>query len=165
MSGGSGPAADTPGVIVFPPLILLAVVMLGVVLDSAVPLDFDAGLPPSVRVFTGLVMLLLGAAMTVGAKRGFDAAGTNIRPDRPTTSLVTTGLFAHTRNPVYLGGEFGLIGLALLLDSSWILLLLAPATLLLHYGVVLREERYLERKFGAAYLAYKDSVPRYGWKP
>jgi protein-S-isoprenylcysteine O-methyltransferase Ste14 len=103
-------------------------------------------------------------AMTVGAKRGFDAAGTNIRPDRPTTSLVTTGLFAHTRNPVYIGGELALVGLALLLGSDWILLLMAPAMLLLHYGVVLREERYLERKFGAAYLAYKESVPRYGWK-
>jgi protein-S-isoprenylcysteine O-methyltransferase Ste14 len=164
MSGGAEPAADTPGVIVFPPLILLAVVVLGVVLDLVVPLDFIAALPPSVRLFAGLVLLLLGVAMTVGAKRGFDAAGTNIRPDRPTTSLVTTGLFAHTRNPVYIGGELALVGLALLLGSDWILLLMAPAMLLLHYGVVLREERYLERKFGAAYLAYKESVPRYGWK-
>jgi protein-S-isoprenylcysteine O-methyltransferase Ste14 len=163
MSGGTGPAADTPAVIVFPPLILLAVVVLGVVLDWAVPLDFVAALPLSVRVFAGLVLLLFGVAMIVGAKQGFDAAGTNIRPDRPTTSLVTTGLFAHTRNPVYIGGELALLGLALLLGSAWILVLMVPATLLLHYGVVLREERYLERKFGAAYLAYKESVPRYGW--
>jgi protein-S-isoprenylcysteine O-methyltransferase Ste14 len=164
MSGGTGPATDTPGVIVFPPLILLAVIVLGIGLDWVVPLDFVAALPLSVRIFAGLVLLLLGVAMIVGAKRGFDAAGTNIRPDQPTTALVTTGLFAHARNPVYIGGELALVGLALLLGSGWILLLMVPAMLLLHYGVVLREERYLERKFGAAYLAYKESVPRYGWK-
>ncbi len=164
MSDGTGRAADTPGVIVFPPLLLLAVVVLGIVLDMAAPLDLVAAQPLSVRVFTGLVLLVLGAAMIVGAKRGFDVAGTNIRPDQPTTALVTTGLFAHTRNPVYIGGELVMVGLALLLGSDWILLLMVPAMVLLHYGVVLREERYLERKFGAAYLAYKQSVPRYGWK-
>jgi len=164
MSGGTGPAADTPGVIIFPPLLLLAVVVLGVVLDATVPLDFDVGLPLSVRIFSGLTVLLLGAGMIVGAKRGFDAAGTNIRPDQPTTSLVTTGLFAVTRNPIYFGGELVVLGLAQLLNSNWIWLLIVPAMVLLHYGVVLREERYLERKFGAAYLAYKESVPRYGWK-
>ena len=51
-----------------------------------------------------------------------------------------------------------------MLGSDWILILMVPMLLILHYGVVLREERYLERKFGEAYWDYKAAVPRYGWK-
>ena len=63
-----------------------------------------------------------------------------------------------------MGGALALIGLALMRGSDWILVLMVPALLVLHYGVVLREERYLEETFGAAYLAYRAAVPRYGWK-
>ena len=87
-----------------------------------------------------------------------------VRPDMPTTALVTSGPFTHARNPAYQGGSLALLGLALVLGSDWIVLLMVPALLLLHYGVVLREERYLEQKFGEAYRRYKEAVPRYGWK-
>jgi protein-S-isoprenylcysteine O-methyltransferase Ste14 len=107
---------------------------------------------------------LFGASFPIRARRAFKAAGTNIRPDQPTTAVVTSGLFAHVRNPIYLGGLLALSGLALMLGSDWMLILIVPAFLMLHFGVVLREERYLEHKFGPPYLAYKRSVPRYGWK-
>jgi protein-S-isoprenylcysteine O-methyltransferase Ste14 len=68
------------------------------------------------------------------------------------------------RNPAYVGGSIALLGLALMLGSDWIVLLMVPALLLLHYGVVKREELYLEQKFGQTYRRYKDAVPRYGWK-
>ena len=157
-------APDTPGVIVFPPVILLATVAAGVILDGFLPLGFLSSLPGVPRLLIGALLLGLGASMPFRVRRAFVAAGTNIRPDLPTTTLLTTGLFAHTRNPVYLGGSLALLGLALLLSSDWIVLLMVPALLLLHYGVVLREERYLEAKFGAAYRAYQASVTRYGWK-
>ena len=82
----------------------------------------------------------------------------------PTTALITSGLFAHSRNPIYQGASIALLGLALMLASDWIVILMVPALVLLHYGVVLREERYLETKFGEAYRRYKAAVPRYGWK-
>jgi protein-S-isoprenylcysteine O-methyltransferase Ste14 len=157
-------AKDNPGVIVFPPLILLAVVVLGIVLDYLLPLGWLDGLPRILRFVLGLALLLFGLSFPVRARRAFEAAGTNIRPDQPTTAIVTTGLFAHARNPVYLGGLIALLGLALMAGSDWMAILIVPAFLVLHYGVVLREERYLEQKFGAPYLAYKESVPRYGWK-
>ena len=157
-------AKDNPGVIVFPPLILLAVVVLGIVLDYLLPLGWLDGLPRILRFVLGLALLLFGLSFPVRARRAFEAAGTNIRPDQPTTAIVTTGLFAHARNPVYLGGLIALLGLALMTGSTWMAILIVPAFLVLHYGVVLREERYLEQKFGAPYLAYKESVPRYGWK-
>ncbi len=157
-------AKDNPGVIVFPPLILLAVLVLGLLLDYLLPLGVLAKLPHLARLVVGLLLFLFGLSFPVRAKRAFEAAGTNIRPDQPTTAIVTTGLFAHARNPVYLGGLIALLGLALILNSDWMAILIVPAFLVLHYGVVLREERYLEQKFGALYLAYKESVPRYGWK-
>jgi protein-S-isoprenylcysteine O-methyltransferase Ste14 len=155
---------DTPGVIVFPPLILLAVLVLGLVLDYLRPLGIVDTLPRILRSIVGIALFLFGASLVVRVRRAFEAAGTNIRPDQPTNALVTDGLFAHARNPVYLGGLTALLGLALILNSDWMVILIVPAFLVLHYGVVLREERYLQRKFGAPYLAYKQSVPRYGWK-
>lgn len=155
---------DTPGVIVFPPLILLAVLVVGLLLDYLVPLNVIDALPRVLRLVVGLLLFLFGASFPVRVRRAFEAAGTNIRPDQPTNAIVTTGLFAHARNPVYLGGLIAILGLALMLGSDWMVILIAPAVLVLHYGVVLREERYLEAKFGAPYLAYKQSVPRYGWK-
>lgn len=155
---------DTPGVIVFPPLILFAVLVLGLLLDYLVPLNVVDALPRVLRLVVGLLLFLFGASFPIRVRRAFEAAGTNIRPDQPTNSIVTTGLFAHARNPVYLGGLIAILGLALMLGSDWMVILTVPAVLVLHYGVVLREERYLEAKFGAPYLAYKQSVPRYGWK-
>ncbi|HET9574159.1 MAG TPA: isoprenylcysteine carboxylmethyltransferase family protein [Methyloceanibacter sp.] len=155
---------DTPGVIVFPPLILLAVLVLGLLLDYLVPLNVIDALPRVLRFVVGLLLFLFGASFPIRVRRAFEAAGTNIRPDQPTNAIVTTGLFAHARNPVYLGGLIAILGLALMLGSDWMVILIVPAVLVLHYGVVLREERYLEAKFGAPYLAYKQSVPRYGWK-
>ena len=155
---------DTPGVIVFPPLILLAVLVLGLLLDYLLPLNVIDALPRVLRLVVGLLLFLFGASFPIRVRRAFEAAGTNIRPDQPTNAIVTTGLFAHARNPVYLGGLIAILGLALMLGSDWMVILIAPAVLVLHYGVVLREERYLEAKFGATYLAYKQSVPRYGWK-
>ena len=157
-------AKDNPGVIVFPPLILLAAIVLGLLLDYLLPLGWLDALPRTPRMIVGLLLFLFGASFPIRVRRAFEAAGTNIRPDQPTNAIVTQGLFAHARNPVYVGGLIALAGVALVFGSDWMVILLVPAFLVLHYGVVLREERYLEAKFGAPYLAYKRSVPRYGWK-
>jgi protein-S-isoprenylcysteine O-methyltransferase Ste14 len=155
---------DNAGVIVFPPVLLLATAAVGIILDWFLPLGFLAQLPWVPRLVAGALLFALGASAPIMMRRAFVAAGTNMRPDMPSTALVTTGLFAHARNPVYVGGALALIGLALMRGSDWILVLMVPALLVLHYGVVLREERYLEKTFGAAYLAYRAAVPRYGWK-
>lgn len=84
-----------------------------------------------------------------------------VNPSQPTTRLVTDGVFGHTRNPLYVGVSVALCGLALIFDLDWILLLIVPSFVLLHFAVVRREERYLEQKFGDAYRHYKARVPRY----
>ena len=154
---------DKPGVIIFPPLIGLADLALGLLLDYLAPLGFVTGLPFSLRVVFGGSLLALGGAMAARARGTFVAAGTNVNPMQPALAMVTTGIFSHVRNPMYQGATLLLIGLALILGSDWMLILLVPALLLLHFGVVLREERYLRIKFGQAYEDYLRNVPRYGW--
>ena len=89
--------------------------------------------------------------------------GTNVSPLRPTTALATDGIFSWTRNPLYIGGTLVMFGIALVFAIDWLLLLIPPSLLILHFGVVRREEEYLERKFGDPYRRYRLNVARYGF--
>ena len=89
------------------------------------------------------------------------AAGTNISPLRPTTSVVTTGPFRFSRNPLYVALTLLYLGLTLAFNTWWGIVVLIPLLIIMHYGVVLREERYLEQKFGETYRQYRSQVRRY----
>jgi protein-S-isoprenylcysteine O-methyltransferase Ste14 len=163
MSDGRAPA-DTAGVIAPPPLIALAALLLGVAADWLWPMDgLDSVLNWPARIGIGAVLLLAGGALVVVGEQAFKQVGTNVKPWRPSLALATTGIYAHLRNPMYVGAILILTGLAAALASDWMAILLLPTALLLHFGVVRREERYLEAKFGEDYRRYKASVPRYGW--
>jgi len=88
-------------------------------------------------------------------------AGTNVRPDRPATALVTGGPFRFSRNPLYLSLITLYVGITLLFDALWPLILLVPVLAFVHWGIVKREEHYLELKFGDAYRDYKTRVRRW----
>ena len=88
-------------------------------------------------------------------------AGSNVPTSLPTTTIVNTGPYRFTRNPIYLGMVLGLIGLAIALNSLWLLLMLVPFALVIRYGVVTREEVYLERKSGDVYRGYRSRVRRW----
>jgi protein-S-isoprenylcysteine O-methyltransferase Ste14 len=79
----------------------------------------------------------------------------------PTTTIVETGPYRFTRNPIYLGMFVGLAGLAIAFDSLWLLGTLLVFAFAIRYGVVAREEAYLERKFGDAYRHYRARVRRW----
>jgi protein-S-isoprenylcysteine O-methyltransferase Ste14 len=155
---------DRPGVVIFPPLIGLAVLVFGLLLDYLLPLGGVSSLAFLPRVVIGACLLAIGISLAARARATFVVSGTNVNPMQPSLTVVASGIFAHVRNPMYEGGTIGLIGLALIFGSDWMLLLLIPALLILHFGVVLREERYLERKFGEPYRRYLRDAPRYGWK-
>ena len=89
---------------------------------------------------------------------------TNIDPMREDSALITTGLYKRTRNPVYLGLIAAYLSLALILESVWAVLFLGPVIWALHYQIVLKEEAYLEKRFGQAYLDYKAKTKRWLWK-
>ncbi len=149
---------DRPGVAIFPPLLFGICLLYGLAVHWIVPYRF--GLPAWARVAGGIVAAS-GLALAQWGKRTMEAAGTNVRPDQPALSIVSAGPFAHTRNPLYLGvmGLFAGVGVAL--DSPAFLTGLVPLFLVLRIGVVAREERYLEAKFGDAYRAYRSRVRRW----
>jgi protein-S-isoprenylcysteine O-methyltransferase Ste14 len=156
--------ADKPGVIVLPPLLALGTLVLGFVLSWAAPtFVLRVVLPFELRVMMGLVLAAGGVALAVAGARTFREVGTNVAPTQPALKLATTGIYAHLRNPMYVGLGLLVAGIGVGFASDWTLVLLVPAALVIHYGVVLREEVYLARKFGDTYRRYKDVVPRYGW--
>lgn len=155
---------DTAGVIAPPPLIALATLVLGVAADWLWPTKVLASvLNWPARIGFGVALLLGGAALAVAGEHAFKQVGTNVRPWRPALALATGGIYGYLRNPMYVGLILMLAGLAVLFASDWLVILLLPTALLLHFGVVRREERYLEAKFGEDYRRYKARVPRYGW--
>jgi protein-S-isoprenylcysteine O-methyltransferase Ste14 len=154
---------DTPGVIAPPPLIAVAAVVIGVALDWLLPINIlVAALPFWPRILIGIAIAVAGAALAIAGVRMFKAAGTNVEPWKPSLCLITAGIYAHLRNPMYVGLLLFMLGIAIALASDWVLLMFVPTALILHYGVVLREERYLEAKFGEDYRRYKARVPRWG---
>jgi protein-S-isoprenylcysteine O-methyltransferase Ste14 len=155
---------DTPNVVIFPPLIPLSVLVAGVVLNFLIPLGLLAHVFLLGRIAVGAIAFVAGVGMVIGANRIFQRIGTNTRPSLPTLALGTTGIFTWTRNPMYVGGSLALLGIAIGFALDWVILLLVASLPLIHYGIILREERYLERKFGDEYRRYKEKVPRYWWR-
>lgn len=149
---------DTAGVIAPPPLIYLAGLALGFVLDALLP---SSEAPGPVRWLLGPALVVAGLGLMRSFVLSFGRAGTPMQPGRPTTALVTDGPYSHTRNPGYLGMALLSAGIALLADAPWALGGVAAAMLAVDRGVIEREERYLERKFSAEYLAYRSRVRRW----
>ena len=102
-----------------------------------------------------------GFILAVGAIRQFQQAGTEVPTDTRTRALVETGIYCYSRNPIYIGAHIGLIGTAIAFNSVWVLLMLIPFYVIIRYGVIAREETYLERRFGDDYRAYKSRVRRW----
>ena len=157
-------SSDIPGVVAPPPVIYAAAVAAGLVLDSLFPVYVLATLLYGAdRVIIGIAVVIGGVALAVSALRTLRSIGTNPESGKPALALATTGVFRYSRNPMYVGMSLMVVGLAIALASDWMLVALIPAALVVHYGAILREERYLEQKFGEPYRQFKASVPRYGW--
>jgi protein-S-isoprenylcysteine O-methyltransferase Ste14 len=151
--------ADTAQVIIRPPLAWALAVVAGLALNWLVPWPFlPADLPAG---WLGAMVFVLALALFAWAIVTMTRAGSNVPTNRPTTTIVESGPYRLTRNPIYLGMLLGLVGLAIALDNLWLLLMLLPFALVIRYGVVAREELYLERKFGDAYRGYRSRVRRW----
>ncbi|HZP60990.1 MAG TPA: isoprenylcysteine carboxylmethyltransferase family protein, partial [Opitutaceae bacterium] len=109
----------------------------------------------------GILLATGAAALAIWAARMMRAAGTNIRPDLPALTVVRAGPYRFTRNPMYLALCVLQLALGFALNDWSVLLAVIPLALILHFGVVRREERYLEAKFGEQYLALKRKVRRW----
>jgi protein-S-isoprenylcysteine O-methyltransferase Ste14 len=150
---------DRSNAIVRPPLALALAILGGLAAELFVSLPF---LPETVpRTWIGIAVLALGLALGAWAIATLRQAGTRVETTQATTTIVTGGPYRLTRNPIYVGMLAILIGLAIAVNTAWLLVALAPFYLVIRFGVVAREEAYLERKFGDAYLSYKSRVRRW----
>ena len=116
---------------------------------------------PGLRYLAAGTAVVAGVALLGAAANEMRKVETNIPTWEPTLALATGGVYAYSRNPIYLAFVLIIAGLGLLFASDWTFIALIPFALVIHFGVVLREERYLLARFGAPYANYVARVPRY----
>ncbi len=149
---------DQPGVIVKPPLIYAGTLLVSLGLNAVWPARV---IPDALRYPTGLLLGALGVAVAAAAFRAFRLAGTNVDVHKPATAIATTGPYRFSRNPMYLSLTLIYVGIGIAAGSLWTLALSIPLLAVMRYGVIAREERYLEQKFKDTYVRYKVSVRRW----
>jgi protein-S-isoprenylcysteine O-methyltransferase Ste14 len=135
--------------------------LVAITLQLAVPLSLPASVPTRAIVPASATLIVVGAVLVVLARREFALHSQPTDPGRPTSKLVTTGVFSLSRNPLYLGGVCILGGIALALNLPWVLVLLLPALVACHYVLIAPEERYLADKFDDHYHFYAATVHRW----
>lgn len=150
--------ADHPGVVAPPPLIYGLPLAAGWYMDRRDPFPV---MPAEYAWWIGVALIAMAVVLGGSAFVQFRRKHTAVMPYRATTAIIRSGPFRITRNPIYLALTLGYIGIALMMNSTWPLLLLPLVLLVVHRGVILREERYLEQKFGDEYNSYKMSVRRW----
>jgi protein-S-isoprenylcysteine O-methyltransferase Ste14 len=149
---------DHPGVPIPPPLLFVLPIVASLALEWLFPTSFVHG---AFRWLVGALIFVAGIALIAGGFITQKRAGTDPIPFNPSTSIVAHGIYRFTRNPMYLGFALCTFGLAVLVDSAWMLLAVPIGLILIDRIVITREERYLERKFGEEYLSYKRRVRRW----
>jgi len=150
--------ADRPGVAVLPPVLWFGTLLLGIAIQFIRPLVVPV--PTPWRWIAG-VLAVAAIAFGGAGRAAFARAGTNVNPLEPALRLVDSGPFRFSRNPMYVGMAIAYLGIALATRFGWLLVLFPIALVVMHRGVILREERYLTGKFGAPYVEYRRRVRRY----
>lgn len=151
-------STDNPGVAARPPLLYGGAFVLVVVFHWFWPMPIFGH---AVALWPGFVLVVLGVGIAAWGRRTMQAAGTNVNPALPTIAIVASGPFRFSRNPLYLALTLLYFGLTLAFNTWWGIVVLIPLLIIMHRGVVLREERYLEQKFDAIYRQYRSKVRRY----
>jgi protein-S-isoprenylcysteine O-methyltransferase Ste14 len=151
-------STDKAGVAAPPPLLYGGAFFLVLVFRRFWPMPIFGH---AVALWLGLALLVLGVGIAAWGIRTMQAAGTNVNPALPTTAIVASGPFRFSRNPLYLALTLLYLGLTLAFNTWWGIVVLVPVLIIMHRGVVLREERYLEEKFGETYRQYRSKVRRY----
>jgi protein-S-isoprenylcysteine O-methyltransferase Ste14 len=153
--------AATAGVITRPPFLYLGCLIFGLALEHLLPLRLNLPGTAMMQWMVGGGLILIGVAIVAAGIRNFSRAATPVPSNQPVRALVTTGIHGFSRNPIYVGMFLLYTGIGIAARSPWVLVLALPLVVILRYGVVAREERYLERRFGDGYRDYKARVRRW----
>lgn len=150
---------DSPGIIAPPPLLYLGAFATGMLINFVFSRRIlENGILPGIA---GLALLAAGAMVARWSFVTMKRMGTSADPRKSSTALATDGPFRRSRNPIYLAMTMLYAGASFILNELWPLVLLIPLLLLMQHGVILREEKYLEGKFGKPYLEYKSRTRRW----
>jgi len=153
---------DNPQVPVLPPLLPLAALVLAIILDWLLPLQFLAApVGFNLQVIIGVLLVAGGIWLAATARRLFEREGTNVIPTQPALKIVTSGPYRFTRNPMYLGMVLALLGVSLVFSLEWGVIATPVLWLALDRLIVVREEAYLRRKFGPTYEALLNRTRRW----
>lgn len=151
---------DHPGVVAPPPLIFGGGLLAALLVEHVLGID-ALNLSAAFRYPVAMLLGLGGAVLAALALFGFRRAGTHAEPWKPTTAIVESGVYRLTRNPMYVAMTLIYLALAVFFESLLAVLVLIPVLAAIHFGVIRREERYLEEKFGDSYRAYRQRVRRW----
>ncbi len=149
---------DNAGVITIPPFIYIIGLLIGLLIHYFYPLGF---LPENLSIWIGVPLMLIAFPIAVMAFKTFKKAENDPAVRTPTTTIVSVGIYRLTRNPMYLSMAILYLGITCWVNSLWSLLFLIPVLIVVNAGVIKREEKYLEEKFGEEYLQYKSKVRRW----
>jgi protein-S-isoprenylcysteine O-methyltransferase Ste14 len=141
-----------------PPLLYLGLLVVGLVLSALFPTPLlSGGLP----VVLGVLLVALGLGVGAWAAVTMRRAGESPNPTEPTRTLVVSGPFRFSRNPLYLALTLLDAGIALAFSSLWALALLVIVLVIMDRRVIASEERYLHGQFGERYAQYTARVRRW----
>jgi protein-S-isoprenylcysteine O-methyltransferase Ste14 len=140
------------------PVVFFGLLILGFILNWALPLAFIPKLPAEIA---GIIIVVLGFLIGVSGIIVMRSAHTSPDPRKPTAALVEKGVFRYTRNPLYLSMFVLFVGIGVFMNVLWLILLFPLLFVVVERWAVKPEEFYLERTFGDAYLQYKKRVPRW----
>lgn len=152
------PYEDRPNRFPWPPVLLVLAIITGFVLRQIVPLN--VAVTPLLQTL-GALLIGCALALDVWASLTFHRARTTILPHRGTQALVSTGPFAYSRNPIYLGNLMIVGGIGLLAGSLWHIVLILPLGLAIRHLAILREEQHLAARFPDAWAEYAQRVRRW----
>ena len=154
----SANAQETAGVIAPPPLIVLGGLALAITANWLYPIPWVTF---RLRAPIGALLVMAAVVLMITSIRELRAADTPVQTRQPTRTIISTGPYRFSRNPIYLSFAILILGIAVWTGSAWFLVGLVLTMLVITTGVIMREERYLERKFGDTYLGYKRKVRRW----
>ena len=140
-----------------PPIAFFSAILLGIALNRAWPLPFI----PTTLGLLGPLITLGAVLLFLLSLQEFRAAGTSVRGSERSTTIVRTGPYRFSRNPIYLSFILLMLGLSIWLNDLWLLITLVPAVGFIVTVVIPREERFLERNFHDQYSSYRASVRRW----
>ena len=150
--------ADRPNVLPWPPMIYVASALAAYALGRFYPLEF---VHDHVFIIFGTILIFVGFTLDLWAMVVMWRARTNILPNRGADSLINSGPFRFTRNPIYLGNTVVMLGVSFYFDNGWFLLLGLVAAILVHHLAIRREEIHLAKRFGDEWRNYSTRTPRW----